>query len=85
MTKETKITADEAVENLQEFERSWKMKKLGIVLGTVFVIVVWPFVVQYGWNEIITTIVPVGKITVWQALGIDALLYFIFPVLFINL
>ena len=59
--KKLKLTADEAVENLQEFERSWKMKKLGIVLGTVFVIVVWPFVVQYGWNEIITTIVPVGK------------------------
>lgn len=42
------------------------MKKLGIILGTVFVIVVSPFVVQYGWNEIITTIVPVGKITVWH-------------------
>jgi hypothetical protein len=38
-------------------------------------------VVQYGWNEIITTIVPVGKITVWQALGMDALLTFIWPVL----
>lgn len=57
------------------------MKKLGIILGTVFVIVVSPFVVQYGWNEIITTIVPVGKITVWQALGMDALLSFIWPVL----
>lgn len=56
------------------------MKKLGIVLGAVFVIVVSPFVVQYGWNEIITTIVPVGKITVWQAFGMDALLSFIFPV-----
>lgn len=57
------------------------MKKLGIILGTVFVIVVSPFVVQYGWNEIITTIVPVGKITVWQVLGMDALLTFIWPVL----
>ncbi len=56
------------------------MKKLGIVLGAVFVIVVSPFVVQYGWNEIITTIVPVGKITVWQAFGMDMLLSFIFPV-----
>lgn len=53
------------------------MKKLGIVLGAVFVIVVSPFVIQYGWNEIITTIVPVGNITVWQALGMDALLSFI--------
>lgn len=41
------------------------MKKLGIIIGAVFVIVVSPFVVQYGWNEIITTIVPVGKISVW--------------------
>ena len=31
------------------------MKRLGIVLGAVFVIVVSPFVVQYGWNEIVTT------------------------------
>lgn len=53
------------------------MKKLGIILGAVFVIVVSPFVVQYGWNEIITTIIPVDKITVWQALGMDALLTFI--------
>ena len=45
------------------------MKRLGIIIGVVFVIVVSPFVVQYGWNEIITTIIPVGKITVWQALG----------------
>lgn len=57
------------------------MKKLGVILGAVFVIVVSPIVVQYGWNEIITTIVPVGKITVWQALGMDALLTFIWPVL----
>lgn len=32
------------------------MKKLGIILGVVFVIVVSPFVVQYGWNEIIGNI-----------------------------
>ncbi|HET1753460.1 TPA: hypothetical protein VQQ31_000651 [Streptococcus pneumoniae] len=56
------------------------MKRLGIILGFVFVIVASPFVVQYGWNEIITTIIPVGKITVWQAFGMDMLLYFIFPV-----
>ena len=57
------------------------MKNLGIILGLVFVIVASPFVVQYGWNEIITTIVPVGRITVWQAFGMDVLLSFIFPVL----
>lgn len=67
---------------LQETDRRiYKMKRLGIIIGAVFVIVVSPFVVQYGWNEIITTIVPVGKITVWQALGMDALLSFIWPVL----
>lgn len=58
-----------------------KSKKIGIIIGAVFVIVISPFVVQYGWNEIVTTIVPVGKITVWQALGMDALLSFIFPAL----
>lgn len=56
------------------------MKKLGIILGFAFVIVASPLVVQYGWNEIITTIIPVGKITVWQAFGMDVLLSFIFPV-----
>lgn len=62
---------------LSSKRRIYKMKRLGIIIGAVFVIVVSPFVVQYGWNEIITTIVPVGKITVWQALGMDALLSFI--------
>ncbi|CAG7493890.1 phage membrane protein [Streptococcus pneumoniae] len=66
---------------LSSKRRIYKMKRLGIIIGVVFVIVVSPFVVQYGWNEIITTIVPVGKITVWQALGMDALLSFIWPVL----
>ncbi|CZD08103.1 hypothetical protein RLA26_00525 [Streptococcus pneumoniae] len=66
---------------LSSKRRIYKMKRLGIIIRAVFVIVVSPFVVQYGWNEIITTIVPVGKITVWQALGMDALLSFIWPVL----
>lgn len=66
---------------LSSKRRIYKMKRLGIIIGAVFVIFVSPFVVQYGWNEIITTIVPVGKITVWQALGMDALLSFIWPVL----
>lgn len=57
------------------------MKKLVTLSGVVFVIVASPFVVQYGWNEIITTIIPVGKITFWQAFGMDILLSFIFPVL----
>lgn len=55
------------------------MKKLSIIIGSIFVIIVSPFLVQYGWNEIITTIIPVSKISIWQALGLDALLTFIFP------
>ena len=35
------------------------------------------FIVQYGWNEIVTTIVSVDKITIWQALGLDTLITFI--------
>lgn len=34
-------------------------------------------IVQYGWNEIVTTIVSVDKITIWQALGLDVLMTFI--------
>ena len=58
-----------------------KTKKKCIIIGALFVIIASPFVVQFGWNEVVTTIVPVGKISVWQALGMDALLSFIFPVL----
>ncbi|KJU93657.1 hypothetical protein [Streptococcus infantis] len=57
------------------------MKKLGIFIGVLLVTIISPFVVQFGWNEIVTTIIPVDKITVWQALGMDALLSFIWPVL----
>ena len=31
-------------------------------------------IVQYGWNEIVTTVISVDKITIWQALGLDVLL-----------
>lgn len=58
-----------------------KSKKTGIIIGALFVIIASPFVVQFGWNEVVTTICPVGKISVWQALGLDALLSFIWPVL----
>ena len=57
------------------------MKKLGIFIGVLLVTIISPFVVQFGWNEIVTTILPVGKISFWQALGMDALLSFIWPVL----
>lgn len=48
------------------------MKKLGIFIGVLLVTIISPFVVQFGWNEIVTTILPVGKISFWQALGVDA-------------
>ena len=31
------------------------MKKLGIFIGVLIVTIVSPFVVQFGWNEIVTT------------------------------
>ena len=58
------------------------MKKLGIIIGVLLVTIVSPFVVQFGWNEIVTTIIPVGKISFWQALGVDALLSFISPTIY---
>lgn len=54
------------------------MKRLGIIIGVLLVTIVSPLVVQFGWNEIVTTILPVGKISFWQALGLDALLTFIY-------
>ena len=57
------------------------MKRLGIIIGVLLVTIISLFVVQFGWNEIVTTILPVGKISFWQALGMDALLSFIWPVL----
>ena len=58
------------------------MKRLGIIIGVLLVTIVSPFVVQFGWNEIVTTILPVGKISFWQALGVDALLSFINPTIY---
>lgn len=55
------------------------MKRLGIIIGVLLVTIISPFVVQFGWNEIVTTILPVEKISFWQALGVDALLSFINP------
>ena len=58
------------------------MKRLGIIIGALLVTIVSPFVVQFGWNVIVTTILPVGKISFWQALGVDALLSFINPTIY---
>ena len=37
------------------------------------------FVVKYGWNHIITTILHVEKISMWQAFGLEALVSYVFP------
>ena len=58
------------------------MKRLGIIIGVLLVTIVSPLVVQFGWNEIVTTILPVGKISFWQALGLDALLTFTNPTIY---
>lgn len=58
------------------------MKRLGIIIGVLLVTIVSPLVVQFGWNEIVTTILPVGKISFWQALGVDALITFINPTIY---
>ena len=58
------------------------MKKLGIFIGVLLVTIISPFVVQFGWNEIVTTILPVAKISFWQALGVDALITFINPTIY---
>ena len=58
------------------------MKRLGIIIGVLLVTIASPLVVQFGWNEIVTTILPVGKISFWQALGLDALLTFINPTIY---
>lgn len=58
------------------------MRRLGIITGVLLVTIISPFVVQFGWNEIVTTILPVGKISFWQALGVDALLSFINPTIY---
>lgn len=39
-----------------------KSKKTGIIIGALFVIIASPFVVQFGWNEVVTTIVQLVKL-----------------------
>ena len=58
------------------------MKRLGIIIGVLLVTIASPFIVQFGWNEIVTTIIPVAKISFRQALGADALITFINPTIY---
>ena len=51
--------------------------RFGQLAASITLIFTSACIVQYGWNEIVTTIVLVNKITIWQALGLDTLIAFI--------
>lgn len=55
------------------------MKKTGTVILAIIGIVASTLVVQFGWNEIMITIIDVNKISFWQAFGLDVLLTYISP------
>ena len=55
------------------------MKKLATVFLAIISIVVSTLVIQFGWNEIMITIIDVNKISFWQAFGLDVLLTHILP------
>lgn len=62
--------------NAENFSESAAGCFVGLVAG-ITLIFTSACIVQYGWNEIVTTIVSVDKITIWQALGLDVLMTFI--------
>ncbi|MDY4346561.1 hypothetical protein SPD57_04390 [Streptococcus sp. BJSWXB6CM1] len=55
------------------------MKALGVFIWAIFGAIVTAFIIQYGWNEIMVTIIPVNKISFWQAFGMNVFLSFILP------
>lgn len=55
------------------------MKKFGVFILAFIGVIISAFVFQYGWNAIVTTIIPVNKISVWQAFGLDITLSLVFP------
>jgi len=55
------------------------MKKLATAILAVIGIIASTLVVQFGWNEIMVTIIDVNKISFWQAFGLDVLLTYILP------
>lgn len=55
------------------------MKALGVFIWAILGAIVAAFIIQYGWNEIMVTIIPVNKISLWQAFGMNVFLSFIFP------
>lgn len=62
--------------NAENFSESAAGCFIGLAAG-ITLIFTSACIVQYGWNEIVTTIVSVDKITIWQALGLDVLMTFI--------
>lgn len=55
------------------------MKALGVFVWAIFGAVVTAFIIQYGWNEIMVTIIPVNNISFWQAFGMNVFLSFLLP------
>lgn len=55
------------------------MKKFGVFIVAFIGVIISAFTFQYGWNAIITTIIPVNEISIWQAFGLDITLSLIFP------
>lgn len=55
------------------------MKALGIFIWAIFGSIVAAFIIQYGWNEIMVTIIPVNNISLWQAFGMNVFLSFLLP------
>lgn len=55
------------------------MKALGVFVWAISGAIVTAFIIQYGWNEIIVTIIPVNNISFWQAFGMNVFLSFLLP------
>lgn len=55
------------------------MKKLATVILAIIGIIASTLVVQFGWNEIVITIIDVHKISFWQAFGLNVLFTYILP------
>lgn len=53
------------------------MKALGVFVWAISGAIVTAFIIQYGWNEIIVTIIPVNNISFWQAFGMNVFLSFL--------
>lgn len=51
---------------------------IGLIVITFLSILAGAAIMRFGWNDIITTIVPANKISLAQAFGLDAVLSFIF-------